>query len=72
MRVEQAYIIGQHGFSFKPGEKALIVGVKIVTPIGKKARVCYEALFDDGTIDCIPVSDFENDNYIICKKVDKK
>lgn len=61
MKTEKAYIIGTHPYSFRSGEPAEIIGVKLVTPSSDiKCRLCYEIEFSDGFKDSIAVEDASN------------
>ena len=65
MKIEKAFLIGQHPYSFRAGERAEIIGTKIVQPEKLEARLCFEVLFDDGTIDFIPVLSYNNEQYLL-------
>jgi len=54
-------IRGNHRYSFRSGEWAEVIAVKMITPEGSDPRACFECLYEDGFIDYIPVSD--NKNY---------
>ena len=71
MKTRQAYLVGAHRRSFRQGEAALIIGVKLIQPPNLIERPCYEILFDDGTFDFIPISDVNNGSYIIISKPKK-
>ena len=55
-----AKIRGTHPHSFRSGEWADIIGVKVFAPQGLSLRVGYQCLYDDGFIDYIPISDASN------------
>lgn len=59
-RSERRQIRGTHGWSFRPGEWARIIGVKIVTPPGLSPRPCYQLQYVDGAIDYIAISDVDH------------
>ena len=68
MKIEKAYLIGTHAYSFRSGEPAEIIGVKLVTPSSDlKCRLCYEIEFSDGHKDFVVVKD---DRYKIVKLSD--
>ena len=58
MKIEQAYLVGIHRYSFRCGEPAEILDVKITTPKGSSPRACYcvKHSDDDNTIDYVVVS----------------
>ncbi len=58
--VKTALITGLHPNSFKCGQAATIVGLNWVTPDGRTPRLCYLALFGDGSTDLICISDAHN------------
>ncbi len=55
-----AMIRGTSPYSFRSGEWAHIVGVKMSTPHGLATRAVYQCLYYDGVTDYIPVSDTVN------------
>ena len=66
MKIEKAFLIGQHLHSFRVGERSEIIGVKIIQPDSiLEDRLCFEVLFDDGAIDFIPVSSYNNEHYLL-------
>lgn len=72
MKTEKAYLIGTHAYSFRSGEPAEIIGIKLVesAPGLKllKWRLCYEIEFSDGQRDYQPIKD--ESNYKIVKLSD--
>ncbi len=63
MKLEKLHIIGKHRYSFRKGEKALVVEVKMLYPDNLPPRPCFVSIFDDGKIDYVPVSEVSNGNY---------
>jgi hypothetical protein len=57
---QRAFLVGTHGYSFRPGEPAEILGVVFVTPKGLHTRPCFEIRFADGKKDLVPLFDKEN------------
>jgi hypothetical protein len=57
METDKAYYVGTHRYSFKSGDPAEIVGVKMVTPELEEQRLCYHIRWSDGCEDFVPVSD---------------
>ena len=55
-----AKIKGTHHYSFRPGEWAVITGVRMNTPEGLEPRAAFECKYEDGFIDYIPVCDADN------------
>ena len=55
-----AKIKGTHHHSFRHGEWAHIIGVKICKIEGLEPRPCYQCLYDDGLVDYIAISDSPN------------
>lgn len=56
------YLIGVHKSTFRAGEPAAIVGVKMVTPMTNtgtelEPRICYQVRYEDGQEDYKPVSE---------------
>jgi len=51
MKTESAYVIGTHPYSFRKGEMAIILGLKIITPDEGPPRPCFHIMFDDGQED---------------------
>lgn len=70
MNKKHARIKGTNPYSFRPGEWALIIGVKVSTPEGLKPRAGFEVIYSDGFIDDIAISD--TDNYEIAAMPDKE
>jgi len=60
MQLMAAKIRGTHKYSFRVGDWANIIGVKIGTPKGLEPRPCFLIEFADGQIDSIPIHDLEN------------
>ena len=76
MKKESVYLVGTHRYSFRAGEIAKIIGVKIVTPDNLKPRLCYHVEYADGVQDFVQIynnCDFEiiTQNDIINKNVPK-
>jgi len=58
MKVVDAGFTGTHRYSFRVGEKARIVGVKMVQPDeGGDWRTCFEVEYFDGKRDYVPLWD---------------
>ena len=55
-----ARIRGTHAHSFRSGEWAKIMTVKMCAPNGLVARPAFKCIYEDGRVDYIPVSDTEN------------
>ena len=53
---EQAFYKARSGFLFRPGERAKIRGVYVVSPPGCHPRPCLEVEFIDGVKDYVPLS----------------
>lgn len=60
MRVCAAYIEGIHENSFRCGDMAKIINVKMVEPDNGEARLCFEVVYDDHVLTWIPLSDALN------------
>jgi hypothetical protein len=61
MKIKKAFYVGTNDFSYKPGEKGEIIGLKWVRPESDLPwRLCYIVLFADGAVDLSPVNDTEN------------
>lgn len=60
MTMKAAKIRGTHPYTFRCGEWANIIAVKIGTPGALESRPCFIIEFEDGEIDSIPVYDQEN------------
>ena len=69
MNKKHAWIRGTNPYSFRPGEWALIIGVKVSTPEGLKSRAGFEVVYSDGFSDDIAISD--TDNYEISAMPEK-
>ena len=54
-------IRGTHAYSFRTGEWAKILTVKIVMLENGEARAVFQCIYDDGTVDYIAMLD--SDNY---------
>ena len=64
MIIKPAYIMGKHRYSFRCNEAAEVIGVYYVTPFQyEEARFCYKLRYSDGTIDYVPLTSVENDDY---------
>lgn len=61
--ISNARIKGTNPYSFRTGEWANIIGVKIFTPEGCVPRACFECVYDDGVVDYVAISDLKN--YVI-------
>jgi len=61
----EVFLVGKHPYSYRKGEKALILGVKMVTPEEAEPRVCFEIKFEDGAVDLVPLSEVEKGNFEI-------
>jgi hypothetical protein len=62
LQSQTAYYKGNHRYSFRGGEAAEIIGVRMVaTKYGERA--CFMLLYYDGFIDYAPLEDIRN--YII-------
>lgn len=66
MEISRAYLVGVTRQSFRAGDPAKITGAVVVKPKDKlKARLCFQVEFEDGRIDYIPVSEYEEGNVEI-------
>ena len=70
MVIQAAYYRGTSISSFRKGEQAEIIGVKMVTPESKtdikpKPRPCLHVRYLDGTEDYTPIINLENRIYRI-------
>lgn len=64
MKTERVNIKGIHPHTYRCGETAEIVGVRLVKPDDESEwRLCYLILFEDGKTDFVPFS--EPENYLI-------
>lgn len=58
-RIQTAYYRGTHPYSFRTGERAEIIGVRLVNK-----RPCFLVLYPDGVTDlCLIFED--RDNYLL-------
>lgn len=55
-----ARIRGIHHYSFRSGEWAEIIGVRVDTPEGLDARPAFLCRYEDGAFDHIPIIDSYN------------
>lgn len=60
MPTKKAYYTGTSINSFRPGCRALILGIFFVTPPGSEPRPCFALRYEDGIMDFSPVSDISN------------
>ena len=60
--IKKSYCVGIHRNSFRPGEPALVTGVKFCTPHGLPSRPCFQLKFKDGFKDQIPIFAGRNGN----------
>lgn len=57
--INKAFYTGTHKDSFRSGESAEIIGVKMVQPTkDHEVRPCYHIRFEDGAEDYAPMHDF--------------
>lgn len=65
MTHEKVFLVGIHRNSFRAGEPAEIIGLKMCQPSEMaEPRLCYEVEFGDGVIDYVPLSDNLNFDII--------
>ena len=60
MKTTDAMIRGTHHYSFRSGEWAKIIEVKVCTPKDMIERVAFVCEYGDGAIDYIPIVDSPN------------
>lgn len=63
MKVSAAQVKPCSPYSFRADQWATVIGVVIVVPEGKEARLCYHLMYADGVCDYYPLSepcDFKN------------
>lgn len=66
MKVNDFFIVGVHRYTFRAGEIAQVIGVKMVTPsngIEYEPRLSYQIRFPDGIIDYVPFTDVDAGNW---------
>lgn len=51
----RAYYLPKHPYSFRRGQPAEIIEVRIVTPSNGESRPCYKLKWPDGMIDYSPI-----------------
>lgn len=64
MKHEKVFLVGIHRYSFRAGEPAEIIGLKMATPDNMLPRLCYQIQFGDGAIDYVACSDSLNFDII--------
>ena len=57
-----AFYEGVHPDSFRSGERAEIIGVRMVR-VHHSFRPCFMLLYEGGIIDYVPIED--NENYVL-------
>ena len=72
MEYSTAFYIGTHDNSFRSGEPAKIMGVKILFGDRLEDRPCFELEYADGAIDYSPICDYENYKIVSGDKISKK
>lgn len=61
MIIIPAYYTGTHHYSFRTGQRALIVGVFMVQPSETEPpRACFKVVYPDGRNDFCPVEDYKH------------
>lgn len=60
MKTENVYLTGVHRYSFRAGEPAKIIGIKMCTPEGLEPRLAYHIQYEDLLEDYIAVQDADN------------
>lgn len=69
IKIEDAYYVGTHQYSFRSGEVARVVGLKTVYRDDFPPRVCFHVIFADGKDDWCPVEDTENYKLLTAEEV---
>jgi hypothetical protein len=65
MTQEKTFLVGINRNSFRAGEPAEVIGLKMCQPSEMaEPRLCYEVEFGDGIIDYVPLSDNLNFDII--------
>ncbi len=60
MPTKKVYYAGTSPHSFRPGQRAEILGVFYVTPPGCQPRACFALRYADGVQDFSPIHDADN------------
>lgn len=68
MRIEKAFYTGTNIHSFRQGEQAEILNIKMVTPDDLTPRACFHIRYEDGVEDYVLIRDQENYNIQKDKK----
>lgn len=65
MRQQKVFLVGINKNTYRCGEKAEIIGLRMVTPEGNKPTLGYLLLFDNGKTNFAPCSGVEIGHYEI-------
>lgn len=71
MIVKDVYYIGKGHHSYRRGEPARVIGVKMVTPDAEGAteRLCYHVRYEDGTEDYCVIGDTNNYSIVTMEDI---
>jgi len=68
-KIDKAYLVGIHRYSFRSGEPAEIQGVVMNCSMDYEFKPCYKIKFADGTEDLVPIYDEKNYKIIGFKDI---
>ena len=65
MKIERVYLIGVSINSFRYGDPAKILGIKMITLNGSTPRLCYHIEYEDDLEDYVPITEVSEGIYKI-------